>query len=138
MFNSPLVRKWLPPVLAAVGIAVIALAWVAAGDSSDDALESSIEQLIPGPDDQVLVQNPIGIDLVDGEPYEIRLTVNGVSIPEREFVVSEALNRATYQPGEDQTLEDLDAGENCVVARYWLVREGEEAARTVRWCFTAI
>jgi len=139
MFDNPLVRKWLPPVLAALGIGVIALAVMARGDGNDQAaLDSSVEQLIPAPDDQVLVQNPVGIDLADGEPYAIRITVNGVEIPEREFVVSEALNRATFQPGDDQTVESLEPGENCVVAEYWLVREGREAARTTRWCFTAI
>jgi hypothetical protein len=137
MFTHPLVRKWLPPVLAALGIAVFALAWVARGDNSGAVLDGAVEQLIPGPDDRVLVQNPIGIDLADGEPYEILLTINGVPIPPREFVVSEALNRATYQPGDDKTLDSLDSGENCVVAEYWLVREGPETTRATRWCFVA-
>lgn len=138
MFSKPLVRKWLPPVLAALGIALFALAWVARGDNTDSALDGPVDQLIPGRGDQVLVQNPIGIDLTDGEPYEIRLTINGVAIPPREFVVSEALNRATYQPGDDKTIDSLESGENCVVAEYWLVREGPEATRATRWCFDAI
>ena len=130
MFSSPLVRKWLPPVLAALGIGVIALAVMARGDGSSQALDTSVEQLIPGPGDQVLMQSPVGIDLVDGEPYEIRLTINGTPIPPREFVVSEALNRATYQPDDDKTLDTLATGDNCVLAEYWLVREG---AALVSW-----
>ena len=102
----------------------------------DGPLTSKLQNIRPG--DQVLVQNPIGIDLADGEPFDVRLTINGVSIPPREYVVSEALNRATYQPGDEQTLESLEAGENCVLAEYWLVREGPEATRTTRWCFTAV
>jgi hypothetical protein len=138
MFDNPHVRKWLPPILAGIGIAVIALAWVVRAGNSDPTFDSAVEQLIPGPDDQVLVQNPIGIDLVDGEPYEITLTINGTEIPDREYVVSEVLNRATYQPGESQTIDRLETGENCVVAQYWLVREGPESARATRWCFNAI
>jgi hypothetical protein len=138
MFSNPLVRKWLPILLATLGVAVIALAVMSRGDSDDAALDSAVEQVIPGPGDQVLVQNPIGIDLVDGEPYEIRLSINGLEIPAREFVVSEALNRATYQPGDGQTLKNLESGDNCVVAEYWLVRQGPESARLTRWCFTAI
>lgn len=138
MLDNPLVRKWLPIVLATLGVTVVALAWVARGDGNEAAIDGAIEQLIPGPDDQVLVQNPIGIDLVDGEPFEIRLSLNGTEIPAREYVSSEALNRATFQPGEAQSVDSLASGDNCVLAEFWLVREGPETARTTRWCFTAI
>lgn len=122
--------------MAVLGLAAIALVWTQLGDGEPIRTEA-VEELIPGPGDEVLSQTAVGIDLVDDEPYFVGLTVNDVQIPADEILFAESLNRATFNPGEGQVIENLQAEQNCVLAEFYPTIDGPGATQSEFWCFNA-
>jgi hypothetical protein len=128
-------------VAGLVGAAVIALAiGIAATDLNkpDDTPQSEVvERFIPKPDDEVLRQAELGIDLAVG--YEGTLAVNGVDIPAEEQRRVPEQNQVFFTPAEGKAVERLEAGRNCVTATAWKSSEGANTPnkRTFTWCFEA-
>lgn len=129
-------RRWILPLMALLGLAAIALVWTQLGDG-EPIRDDAVEELIPGPGDEVLSQTAVGIDLVDNEPYVVTLTVNGVLIPAEEVLFAESLNRATFNPGEGQVIENLQAEQNCVLAEFYPTIDGPSTLQSEFWCFNA-
>ena len=98
-----------------------------------------MEELIPEPGSEVLVQQAFGLDLTDTPRYVIELYLNGHLLPDNESVQATSVNRSVYQPGRTQTVTKLRAGENCARAVFYPFAEGPTSPRRgeVRWCFRA-
>jgi hypothetical protein len=118
-----------------IGLAVVALIEVTSSDPRPVGT-GPIEQLIPAPDDQVLQQATVGIDLEAG--YEAGLSVNGIAIPPAQLDVTDGLNRVEFQPGQGKIIRNLEAGQNCVVATYWRTATGPADSSSRSWCFTVL
>ena len=119
-------------IVLAVGVAVTDL------NKPDDTPQSEVvERYVPKPDDEVLRQAELGIDLASG--YEGTLTVNGVEIPEDELRRVPPQNEVYFTPGEGKAVERLLAGRNCVTATVWRSAEGDDTPnkRDLSWCFEA-
>lgn len=129
-------RRYLIPAMALVGIGLIVLVWTQLGDG-EPARDGAVEELIPGPGDEVLSQTAVGIDLVDGERYVVSLTLNGEQIPDEQLLVAESLNRVTFDPGEGQVVENLRAEQNCVLAEFYRLVDGPQSVESEFWCFQA-
>ena len=95
-----------------------------------------IERLIPTPGSKILQQDGIGIDLAPG--YEATIALDGVVIPKDQMVIVPALNQYQFKPGAGKVFETIPPGENCVVATYWLTRNGPDVATSRSWCFTVL
>ena len=95
-----------------------------------------IEQLEPAPDNKVLQQSTVGIDLAPG--YEASLTLNGTPLPDDELTVVPQLSQYRYTPGAGKTFETLPTGNNCIVATYWQTALGPTQSSTRSWCFTVL
>ena len=76
---------------------------------SDDSTQSDIvERFIPRPNDEVLRQAELGIDLAPG--YDGTLAVNGVDIPAEDQRRVPEQNEVFFTPGEGKAVEQLLAG----------------------------
>ncbi len=131
-------RRLLLAALLAVGLGLIVLAglWASTGEPDDVVVTGDVvDQLVPARGDEVLRQARLGIDLAPG--WTGVLVINGVEIPEDQLIRSDPLNQVFYQPGEDQEVEQLDAGQNCVTAVVWQLSQSREQARDITWCFDA-
>jgi hypothetical protein len=126
---------------AILGLAVVALVvgiLVTDTDQTDDAGSSDIvERFIPKPDDEVVRQAELGIDLAPG--YDGTIAVNGVEIPEEDQRRVPEQNEVFFTPGEGKAVERLNAGPNCATATVWRAADGRGTAndRTFTWCFEA-
>lgn len=120
-------------VAAAIGILVIAV--LISDGPQLAAVDEVIESVSPNPDDEVLSQVDVAIDLAEG--YTAELTVNGIKIPEDQLRRVEALNIVSFRPGANQVIAKLQPEINCVNALYWPVASGRSSARSYQWCFTA-
>jgi hypothetical protein len=123
-------------VAAALALAI----GIAVTDTShpDDKTQSDIvEHFIPNPNDEVLRQSELGIDLAPG--YDGTLMVNGVDIPVEDQRRVPEQNQVFFTPGEGKAVEELHAGVNCVTATVWKAADGPGTAndRTYPWCFEA-
>jgi hypothetical protein len=113
------------------------------GEEPKELASEAVEQLIPAPDDVVLQQNEVGVDLEPG--WLATLTVNGVRIPEDqvncrdecpvEDVGVDPQNRFVFTPGAGREIEELPSGRVCAGARVWRVAETEADGENVIWCF---
>jgi hypothetical protein len=126
--------------LLIVGAAVALIVGIAITDTSesDDTAQSDIvERLIPRPNDEVLRQAELGIDLAPG--YDGTLAVNGVDIPIEDQRRVPEQNEVFFTPGEGKAVEQLLAGPNCATATVWKAAEGPGTSndRTFTWCFEA-
>jgi hypothetical protein len=92
---------------------------------------------VPKPDDEVVRQLELGVDLAPG--YDGTLAVNGVEIPVDEQRRVPEQNEVYFTPGEGKSVERLLAGRNCVVATVWKTSDGPGTAndKTIPWCFEA-
>jgi len=72
-----------------------------------------------------------GVDLRPG--WTGVLIVNGVEIPEDQLDLDnlESLGQVLFTPGDGKAIEQYEAGENCVTAVVWRVRESRAEARQV-------
>jgi len=134
-FEHWFVRKYLAFVMIGLAVAVGATAVMLRTGGGGPAVADVIEELVPAPNDEVLAQNPVSIDLIAG--YTARLQINGVDIPESQLRRVEALNQVTFQPDEGKVIEALRADVNCATAFYWPLALGEEAGSPFTWCFNA-
>jgi hypothetical protein len=135
--------KVVAVIVLALAIAAFVAAYLATSDEGDDELETSgaidndvVEQRIPAPNSQVPQQQGIGIDLLSG--WEGTLELNDVEIPMDQLKLTPELAKIEFTPGDGKVVEELRAGLNCVTAVVWPIAEGRDAARQVRWCFTAV
>lgn len=122
-------------VVLVVGAAVVGLVEVTGSDPHPVG-SGAIERLIPAPDDKVLQQATVGIDLAAG--YEAGLSLNGVAIPPAQLDVTTGLHLVEFRPGEGKILRSLEPGQNCVVATYWRTATGPAESSTRSWCFTVL
>ena len=131
--------RWLVGgLLAAAAIALgVGIAVTDLNKADDTPSSEVVERFIPNPDDEVLRQAELGIDLAIG--YEGTLAVNGVEIPEDELRRVEPENQVFFTPGEGKAVERLTAGRNCVTATVWRSAEGDNTPnkRDISWCFEA-
>jgi hypothetical protein len=124
-------------VVAAAAALVVGVA-VTDTDESDDSTQSEIvERFVPRPNDEVLRQAELGIDLAPG--FDGTLAVNGVDIPVEDQRRVPEQNEVFFTPGEGKAVERLLAGPNCATATVWQAADGPGTAndRTFTWCFEA-
>ncbi|HEY8523749.1 MAG TPA: hypothetical protein VIL48_02215 [Acidimicrobiales bacterium] len=146
MSNAPTYStrfKLLAAGLLLVAVAAFVGAYLTFSETGEDPVLSSsgqdqyVERLIPGRNDQVLAQAPIGIDLATG--WSGVLVVNGTEIPEDELDITRELGLIQFTPQEGGTVEELRAGRNCVTAIVWPLSEGRtNGSRTIQWCFEVV
>jgi hypothetical protein len=128
---------WIVGLAFAVVIAVSIGALVVLGEGSDDDVrDAAVEQYIPAEGDQIVQQEPAGIDLAPG--YDGTLAINGVAIPEDQLDKVPALNLVQFTPGEGKEVEQYLQGRNCVIATYWLSKDGPGRATSRSWCFSVL
>lgn len=89
-------------------VAVIGATWALSADGDGDALPAAVELISPAPDATVLRQASVVVDMVAG--YSIELRIDGVTIPDSELVVSDALGRFEWAPGADKSFEGWAPG----------------------------
>jgi len=151
------VRLLLASLGIAVGLVLIAVAFLRADDGDEDPLPPGVEELSPVPDAiQTLAQTQVIADLddgyegelvIDGEVFEtIRLDDVGqlnvepgaqVDIPPG--VVFEPGNATlTFTPSEAVGLERFGSGRHQVRLIFWPSTEGRGGARTFTWYFETI
>jgi hypothetical protein len=122
-------------VIVIVGAAIAALVVVGEG-SNDDVHDAAIEQFIPLEGNKIFQQQPVGIDLAPG--YDGTLALNGVAIPDDQLDKTPALNLVTFTPGPGKIVEQYDQGQNCVLATFWLSKDGPGVATSRSWCFSVL
>lgn len=129
--------------LILVGIAMFVVAALI-GNSGDDDISVSnnpgIDALIPNRGDEVLQQQPVGIDLAPGYRL-VRLTISpnvncqfpiDVTAQTRHV---EGLQQYIYTPDEGRLIAALAADDNCAVAVFEeIARPGD--TQTIDWTFT--
>ena len=135
-------RRVVITVLLALALFTFVFAFTLGEDPADPATEA-VELLIPAPNDQVLKQNDVGVDLEPG--WLATLSVDGVRIPEDQVncrdncptqgVGVDPLNRFVFTPGEGKEIEELPSGRVCAAARVWQVGQTEQDGENVLWCF---
>ena len=136
-------------LIAAALVVVVVLAIyvndnaVTGDEETSQSKPSYVEQLIPASGSEVPVQSQVGLDLRVG--YDAYLDVNGVEI--RNTVTDPTadglqktltVGRVDYTPMKGHRVEKLVSGENCITAFIWKQEDGEDTARPLRWCFTAV
>jgi len=131
--------RWIWALGAVVAVVVaggiVALVRLS-GTNSTNLEGGAIERLIPAEADKMLQQAPVGIDLAPG--YDGTLTVNGVPIPPDQLRRTPALNLVEFEPGPGKEIEQLPAGQNCVVATFWRSETGPSQSTSRAWCFTVV
>ena len=142
----------------ALGLTIMILGFQA-GITGRDAqrLPASIEQMKPGPGDQVLQQSQIFVDFVAG--YEAKLTVNGIELETTRLdeLTSQGSGlepgqqveippTAIYDPGNftisftpqpGAPIELFAQGEHEAIVTYWKIEDGPNKSRTFKWTFEA-
>lgn len=150
--DTPLWR-YGPPIVILLMLGVILYSCGDANTGNPNDIASrfpEVEKVIPSPDSEVLRQNIVGIDLIDG--WSAVLFINGTRIPEDEVGVIgnpdfdgsnpeqadglTALNRFQYQPLSGRSVEILNGDVNCVRAEIFPTAD-PGAIKNVEWCFTA-
>lgn len=118
----------------AAAIAVFAAAVLIYANNPDpNGLPVAIQSVSPQPNDEVLRQADITVDLAVG--YTAELTINGIPIPEEELFRVPALNQLTYEPGSLKTIQTLLPDRNCATVTYWLIAGSQADANSYDWCF---
>ena len=131
-------RLLLAVLLGAAAVAlVVGILVTDTSPRDDDAPSEVVERFIPKPNDEVLRQAELGIDLAPG--YDGTLAVNGVDIPVEDQRRVPEQNQVFFTPGEGKAVEQLGAGPNCAVATVWKAADGPGTAndRSFTWCFEA-
>jgi hypothetical protein len=138
----------------AVGLILVAHAFTSARTGSDGqgVKNPAIDRLIPSPDDLVLRQSEVGIDLATG--YTGQLIIDGQALPTQEVVAANspspgtvdrildvrfdrAENTLLYQPLDvpGAPIKQFDPGQHTITARFWRLDEGEDTAHQYTWSF---
>lgn len=95
-------------------------------------LPEPLEAITPGPDEQVLRQAFLQIDLPVG--YEIELIVDGFRIPEAEIGYVPGTGVYTWSPGVDRSFLEWSAGAHDVTVR-WTTVTGLPDPGEFSWSF---
>lgn len=128
---------WVMAGCVVVIVAVVAVVLARVGlPAPDTAGDAAVEQLIPQTDAKIFQQEPVGIDLAPG--YDGKLALNGTPIPDDQVDATPQLNLITFTPGPGKAVEQYDAGQNCVLATYWLIEDGPGIATSRGWCFSVV
>ncbi|MXW42280.1 MAG: hypothetical protein F4138_04890 [Acidimicrobiia bacterium] len=138
MLESVALRRAILGLAALAGATAVILAVLLTDtDSSDITVtgNASIDALIPPRNAEVLSQDNVGIDLVQG--YEVRLVLNGIELPRNQIRHSPDINRYTFRPDQGKAVESLRAEQNCIQATYWHQAMGPSDSTNITWCFTA-
>lgn len=143
-------------IVAILGVAAL-LIWMAAqaggGTQTGIDTEQAIVAYSPNPGGRVLRQSEVGVELETG--YDGRLEIDGVAIPEEQMVGAIDPNSPEFQrlpedlqkqgprpntkhivkfrPGPGKAVAEFDTGAVDITVRYWPIREGQAAARTVTY-----
>lgn len=135
------VRLLIAVLLLAAAASFVIATIVGSNETGDGSAtsEGGIERRIPGDGDEVLQQQPVGIDLAPS--YELTSLVihpnrqlsDGVEVLS-EVQHSTGLNQYLFSPGSGRLIESLSADTNCVVASFVLIARRDEVS-TVAWCF---
>lgn len=130
-------------LLTFLGIGMFVVAGLIGNSGGDDVSvlnNPGIDALIPNRGDEVLQQQPVGIDLAPGYQL-VRLTISpNVNCQFPVDVTSqtrhvEGLQQYIYTPSEGQLVDALAADDNCVVAVFEeIARPGD--TETIDWTFT--
>lgn len=120
-------------------------------------IPAEIENMSPGPGDQVLRQSQIYVDFIDG--YNAALTIDGVELETTrldELTANGVTPKpgaqvdmpatAIYDPGnyiisflpqQGAPIENLQQGAHSASVRYWKITDGPTKARIFKWTFEA-
>ncbi len=121
-----------------VGLFFTGKAAVTGGSESSSALPAVVDRLIPPSGSEVPRQSQVGIDVADG--HDAYLQINGVEIRTAEDGLIKDLGTGLvqFQPGPGKPVEELNSGQNCIVAFVYDETDGPETAQPVSWCFEAV
>jgi hypothetical protein len=147
-------RTFLVSLGFAVGILLVIYGFASARTGSDaqGVKIPAIERLIPNPDDLVLRQSEVGIDLATG--YTGQLVIDGQPLRTEELVASGSPNPGTvarildvrFDPAENTLLyqpvdlpgapiKEFGPGRHTITARFWKIGESEADAHQYTWSF---
>lgn len=118
------------------------------GESTLGPKDPAIETISPRPDELVLRQTQVVVDLapgytgelyVDGQQIAVVDAVNDESSAEvsarADAVFDPALNTITFTPREGATIEELTPGAHRITVSYWKQDESSANARNYSWSF---
>lgn len=122
-------------IVSAIFALGISLAVIAMGfDSVQVTLPDEVQQVFPAPNSIALPQAAIGVDLDDA--YTGVLILDGVELPEDQYVRILELGQLQWMPGDGREFEELDAISHSVTVEYWLRTETREAgSQRFHWTF---
>lgn len=122
-------------IVAAIFALGISLAVIALGfDTEEINFPPEVDNVFPAPNSLAIPQAAIGVDLDDA--YTGVLILDGVELPEDQYVRILELGKVQWMPGQGQELEELDATTHDVRVVYWLQTESRETdAHDFRWEF---
>jgi hypothetical protein len=111
-------------------LAVIAMGF----DTEEITFPAEVEQVFPAPGSLAIPQAAIGVDLDDA--YTGVLILDGVELPEDQYVRIKELGQVQWMPGEGQEQRELDAIEHTVTVAYWRTIESRETGtKRFTWRF---
>ena len=129
-------RALVAALVVAAAVVLVVGILVTDTDEREDPQSDAVEHLIPEPNDEVIRQAELGVDLAPG--FDGTLVVNGEEIPEEDQRRVPEQNQVFFTPGEGKAVERLLAGPNCVMAVVWKAAQGRGTNdQTVTWCFQA-
>ena len=143
----------------AIGLILIVMGLQSATTGRDaQNIPSAIEQISPGPGDQVVQQAQISVDFIDG--YEASLVIDGVTLETTRLDELSAEGNAQLEPGaqveipptaifdpgnyiisftpqEGAPIALFTQGTHKATVIYWKMVDGREKARSYSWEFEA-
>jgi len=124
-------------IVAAVLAAVVGVMVTDTDEQDAVAPSDVIERFVPEPNDEVVRQAELGVDLAPG--FDGTIAVNGIEIPVDQQRRVEEQNEVYFTPGEGKVVERLLAGPNCATAIVWKAADGRGTPndQTFTWCFEA-
>lgn len=127
-------------VVGALGLFFLAGRLAESGDQESVTVSGgTVDRLIPGDQDEVLRQNPIGIDLAPGWGLQSLTVTKGSTsyeIPEDQWDVTSELGLYQFVPGDSKVLETLPADQVCARAVVFELVDPTNTRVLPEWCFT--
>ncbi len=119
--------------LAALVVAVVALAIAFAPEGESTEIPPPIEALFPRPNERVIRQTSIDVDLEVG--YEAEIFVDGIAIPEREISFVDATGVYRWSPRPDSVVMTAWSPGDHVVRVEWTRIVDTPRSGTFEWTF---